>query len=169
MGTQVPLLNRGKASQFSAPICCGQMARWIKMPLGRKVGLGSGHIVLDGDPAPLPKKRAQPPNFRPMSIVPKRLADQDATCCGGRPQSKRHCVRWGQSTPPPKGGRAPSFWLMSSVAKRLHGSRCHCPGHIVLDVDPAPSPRKKGHSPPIFWPVFVVAKWLDGSRCLLVR
>ena len=34
------------------------------MPLGTKVGLGSGHIVLDG---------AQlPPNFRPMSIVAKR-------------------------------------------------------------------------------------------------
>jgi len=25
------------------------------MPFGREVGLGPGHIVLDGDPAPLPK------------------------------------------------------------------------------------------------------------------
>jgi len=23
---------------------------WIKMPLGKEVGLGPGHIVLDGDP-----------------------------------------------------------------------------------------------------------------------
>jgi len=31
------------------------------MPLGTKVGLGPGHIVLDGDPAPpLSKKRAHP-------------------------------------------------------------------------------------------------------------
>jgi len=29
--------------------------------------------VLDGDPAPLPKKGAEPPNFRPMFIVAKRL------------------------------------------------------------------------------------------------
>ena len=37
--------------------------RWIKMPLGMKVGLGPGDIVLDGDPAPT-KKGAQPPIFR---------------------------------------------------------------------------------------------------------
>ena len=42
------------------------------MPLGTEVGLGPGHIVLDGDPA-LPQKGAQqPPTFRPMSIVAKR-------------------------------------------------------------------------------------------------
>ena len=28
------------------------MSGWIEMPLGTKVGLGPGHIVLDGDPAP---------------------------------------------------------------------------------------------------------------------
>jgi len=32
------------------------MAGWIKMPLGMEVGLGPGHIVLDGDPAPSPQK-----------------------------------------------------------------------------------------------------------------
>jgi len=40
------------------------------MPLGAKVGLGPGHIVSDGDPAP--PKGAQPPIFRPMFIVAKR-------------------------------------------------------------------------------------------------
>jgi len=39
------------------------------MPLGTKVGLGPGHIVLHGDSAP--PNGAQPPNFRPMSIVAK--------------------------------------------------------------------------------------------------
>jgi len=34
------------------------------MPLGVEVGLGPSDFVLDGDPAPLPKKGA-PPNFRP--------------------------------------------------------------------------------------------------------
>jgi len=52
---------------------CGQMPEWIKMKLGMQVGLGPRHIVLDGDPAPLPKKAAEPPNFRPMFIVANRL------------------------------------------------------------------------------------------------
>jgi len=43
------------------------------MPLGMGVGLGPGNIVLDCDPAPLPLKRAEAPNFRPMFIVVKRL------------------------------------------------------------------------------------------------
>jgi len=33
--------------------------------------------VLDGDPAPLPRKGAEPPpNFRPMSVVAKRGTDR---------------------------------------------------------------------------------------------
>ena len=46
-GAQLPLSQRGTAPQFSAHVCCGQMAGWIKMPLGREVGLVPGHIVLD--------------------------------------------------------------------------------------------------------------------------
>ena len=42
------------------------------MPLGTEVGLGPGDIVLDGEPAP-PKRGTQAPNFRPMSVVAKRL------------------------------------------------------------------------------------------------
>ena len=42
------------------------------MPLGMEVGLGSGNIMLDGDQLPSPKV-AQPPNFRPMSVVAKQL------------------------------------------------------------------------------------------------
>jgi len=33
------------------------------MTLGMEVGLSPGHIVLDGDPARLPKKGAEPPQF----------------------------------------------------------------------------------------------------------
>jgi len=33
------------------------------MPLGTEVGLGLGDIVLDGDPAPLPRKWAQQPTL----------------------------------------------------------------------------------------------------------
>jgi len=59
--------------QFSAHVCCGQTAGWIKMSLGTEVGIGPEDIVLDVDPAPLPKKGVEPPNFRPMSNVAKRL------------------------------------------------------------------------------------------------
>jgi len=54
-------------------VYCGQTVGWIEMKLGKQVRLGPGHFVLDGDPAPLPKKGAEPRNFRPMSIVAKRL------------------------------------------------------------------------------------------------
>jgi len=44
------------------------------MPLGMDVDLGPGNVVLDGDPVARPQQRVQPPpNFRPMSIVVKRL------------------------------------------------------------------------------------------------
>jgi len=49
---------------------CGQTVGWNKMKLGKLVGLGPGHIVLDEDPAPLPR-RAQPPVFDPC-LVAKR-------------------------------------------------------------------------------------------------
>jgi len=63
---------KGHSPQFSAHICCGQMAGWIKMPLGMKVGLSPGDFVLDGDQAPTPK-RGRAPKFWPMSIAAKRL------------------------------------------------------------------------------------------------
>jgi len=74
-GDSAPLSQKGGgAPKFSAHFYCGQTAGCIKMPLGTDVGLDLDDNVLDGDPAPLPKKRAAPfPNFRPMSIVAKRL------------------------------------------------------------------------------------------------
>jgi len=70
-GAQLPP-KKGHSPLFSAHVYCGQMAGWIKMPLGRKVGLGPGNIVFDADPAPRTPK-GQSPNFRPMSVVAKRL------------------------------------------------------------------------------------------------
>jgi len=65
----------------SCPVCpilsvtlvyCGQTVGRIKMKLGMQVGLGPGHIVLDGGPAP-PPQRAQPLNFWPISGAAKWL------------------------------------------------------------------------------------------------
>jgi len=50
------------------------------MQLGTEVGLGPGHIVLDGDPA-APLKGTQPvsPIFGPYLLWPNGWMDQDAT------------------------------------------------------------------------------------------
>ena len=65
MGTQPPLPKKVAElpPQFSAHVCCGQTAGWIQIAFGMEVGLGRSHIVLDGDPAPLPKKGAELPQF----------------------------------------------------------------------------------------------------------
>jgi len=77
-GDPVPPPQKGsEAPKFLAHVYCGPTAGCIKMPLGMEVGLRPGDFVLDGDPAPLPKRRrspgAEPPTFRLMSIVAKRL------------------------------------------------------------------------------------------------
>jgi len=51
----------------------------MKVVLGMEVGLSPGDFVLDGDPVPFPQKGGGAlPNFRPISIVAKRL---DASKC----------------------------------------------------------------------------------------
>ena len=61
MQSQLPLPEKGtEPPKFLAHVHCGQTAGKIKMALGMEVGLGPGHIVLDGDPAPLPKREHNP-------------------------------------------------------------------------------------------------------------
>jgi len=74
MGTQLLPQKRGHSSplQLFGQVYCGQTSGKIKMSPGTQGGLGPGSIVLDRDLAPPPKK-AQLPNFRPMSAVTKGL------------------------------------------------------------------------------------------------
>jgi len=51
---------------FSAHVCYGQMAGWIRIPLGTKVCLVPCGIVLDGDPPPHGKGHSSPPLFGPL-------------------------------------------------------------------------------------------------------
>jgi len=74
------------------------------MPLDMEVGLGSGHIVLDGDTAALPPKWDKAPKFRSISTVAKRL--------GYSPQFSAMCT---------VAKRLP----VSLAAKWLDGLRCH--------------------------------------------
>ena len=45
------LSDRCLSVLFVTLVYCGQTVGWIKMKLGIQIGLGPGHIVLDGDPA----------------------------------------------------------------------------------------------------------------------
>jgi len=55
-GLCVPKKGAEPLQNFSAHVYCGQTAGWIKMALRMMVGHGPGHIVLDGDPVPIPNK-----------------------------------------------------------------------------------------------------------------
>jgi len=113
------------------------------MPLGTEVNFGLCDVVLDGVAAPSPLKRAQPPSFRPISIVAKWL---DASRCHVV-WSPRDCVRWGPSLPPQKGGRAPQFaahiycgemagWIKMALGMEVNFGLCD----VVLDGFAAPPP-----------------------------
>jgi len=69
-----PSPKGGRAPNFR-PVYCGQTAGCIKMPLDMEVGLGPGHIVLDGEPVP-PKEggTARAPFFGPCLWPNGRLS-----------------------------------------------------------------------------------------------
>jgi len=140
METQLPLPQRSAAPQFLAHICCGQIDGWIKTPLGREVGLGPSNIVLDGDPAPPPKKWGRAPEFSTHVCC-------SATACFIRMQLGMEI------------GLGPGHIVLDGD-----------PAPLKRGHSPFPPPQKKGHSlPPLnFRPMSVVVKWLDGSRCHLV-
>jgi len=130
------------------------------MPLGIEVGLGPGHVVLDGDPAPSPPKSGISPQFSAHVYC-------DETTEWIKVPPKRHCVRWGPSSPLPEIGQTPksaahvycgqaAAWIKMQLGTIIGLG----PGNIVLDADPAPPP--KWHSSPPQISAHVVAKRLDG-------
>jgi len=96
-----PYPNGGGAEppKFSAHVYWNQTAGWMKLVLGMEVGLSPIEFVLDGDPAlPSSKRRHSPsPIFGPFLLWPNGCMHQDATWCGGRPQPRVLCIRWGPS------------------------------------------------------------------------
>ena len=115
----------GWSQQFLAHVYYRQMAGWIKIALGMELGFGPGHSVLDGDPAPFPKKE-QSPQFSAHFYC-----GQTAVCIriplGMEVDlSLGDIVLDGDPAPLPlKLGTAPNFRPMSVVAKQLDGLRCH--------------------------------------------
>ena len=66
--------KRATAPHFSAHVYYGQMAGWMKTPLGTRLDLGPGHIVLHGDADPPRKGHNSPlPLFGPCLLWPRSL------------------------------------------------------------------------------------------------
>jgi len=133
------------------------------MALGMEVGFGPGLIVLDGDPAPLPKKGAEPPIFGPSLLWPNGCIDQDATWYGCIGLGLRDIV-YDVDPATPRKKRTPTptqFWPMScgqtaGWMKTPLGTEVDLGlGYTVLDGVPAP--EKGAQHPPLFglcllWP-----------------
>ena len=116
------------------------MAAWIKMPLGRKVGLGPVDFMLDGNPAPLPKERAEPPIFSLCLLWPNGWMDQDGIGMEVG-LSPGNFVLDGDPAPPSQflahvycGQTA--GWIKMPLGTEVGLSL----GYIVLDMDAAPPP-----------------------------
>jgi len=142
------------------------------MKLGVRVGLGPGHIVLDGDPAPLPKRgTASPPIFGLYLLRPNGFMDQDATWYGGWPRPRRLRVRWGPHSLPKKGVEPPrpNFRPMFIVARQLDGSRWYLAWRqasaqaTLCSIGTQLLPEKRAHPPhPFFDPCLLWPNgWMD--------
>jgi len=128
-------------------------------------------------------QRGTAPSFRPISVVAKWLNGLRCHLChlvayGGRPRPRRLCVRWGTSSSPQKGGRAPpqfsshvycgqtAGWIKMALGMEVGLG----PAHTVLNGDPTPVPKRGAEPPtPNFRLISIVVKRLDASRCHLVR
>ena len=124
-GDSAPPPTKGYSPQFSAHICCGQMAAWIKMSLGAELGLGPGDFVLDGDPARRPQKGA--PQFSAHVYCGQTAGWMKLVLGMEVGLSPGDFVLDGDPAPSPERGRSllPNFRPISVVAKRLDGSRWH--------------------------------------------
>jgi len=150
--------------KFSAHVYCGQTAGWMKLVLGMEVGLSPCDFVLDGDPAPLPQKGAEPPCpiFGPFLLWPNGWMHQDSTWYGVG-LSPGDFVLDGDPVPHTKRGRSPL--LKFSVHVTWYGAR-PTPRRLCVRWGPRyPSPK----GDPNFRPMFIVAKRPDVSRCHLAR
>jgi len=88
------------------------------------------------------------------ALWPIAWTDQDETQHAGWPQPWPHCVRWGPSSPSPKGAQAPQLsahiccsqmaaWIKMSLGMELGLGQ----GDFVLDGDHAPPPQKAAEPP----------------------
>jgi len=121
-------------------VYCGQTVGQIKMKLGLEVGLGPGHIVLDGDLAPLPQ-RGQSPQFS-AHICCGQMAGWIKMPLGMEEGlGPGDFVLDGDPAPPPqKGDGAPQF---SAHVHCDHGDRPQPRRRVCVRWGPSPSPERE--------------------------
>jgi len=104
---------------------CGQTVGRIKMKLATQVGLGPGHIVFDGDPAPpSPPLKGHSPQFSAHICCDQMVAWIKISLGMERGLGPGDFVLDGDPAPLPKRGHSPphtNFPPMFIVAKRLDG------------------------------------------------
>ena len=145
------------------------------MTLGMHIGLHPGHIMLDGDTAPSPRK-GHSPQFSAHVCCGQMAAWIKMPLGVGVGLDPDDFVLDGDPAPvPQKGSGAPKFsahvycnqtagWIKMALGKEVGLSA----DDFVLDGDPAPSPKKGAEPLPNFRQISTVPKRLDASRCHLL-
>jgi len=167
MGTQLPLTKKGQSAPIFGP--CLSNSWMVKRALSMEVGLSPGHIVLDGDPAPLPKK-GHSPQFSAHFYCGETAGCTKMPLGMAVHLSPGHIMLDGDPAPvPQKGGRAPQFsahvycgqtagWIKMAPGIDVGLG----PGHIVLDGDWGPSSTPQGAQPPNYGPYLLWPNgWMD--------
>jgi len=139
------------------------MAERIKLAHGMETRLGLGHIVLDGDTGPLPKRHSPQVSVHICSGQTAGWIKMPLGWKVGLNQSTIVLDR--HPAPPPRRGTALNFRSMSIVTKRLNGLRCHMAWRwasaqaTLLDGDQFPPERCKA---PVFRPCLLWPNgWMD--------
>ena len=94
------------------------------MTIGVEVGLGPGHIELDGDPARFPKKGSREPEFS-AHVYCGQMARWIKMPLGTEVGLGPDDIVLDGDPAAPKGHSHPQFWPMSIVAERLYVSGYH--------------------------------------------
>ena len=148
MGTQLPSPQKGGGpSKFLAHVYCNQTPGWMKLVLRMEVDLSLGDFQ-----SPSHNRGRSPlPNFRPISIVAKRLDALKCHLVWMLASAQGLCVRWRPSPPSPtKRGRSPlpifrpfllcpNGWMHQDATR--YGGRPQ-PRRVCVRWGPSPPPPK---------------------------
>jgi len=145
------------------------------MKFDMQAGPGPGHIVLDGDPAPLPHRGQSPPQCSAhiccgqMAAWIKMVLGMEVGLSpgdfvlDGDPALPKKAVE-----PPPQFSAhfycGETAWMHQDAT--WNGGRPQ-PRGLCVPRGPSPPPQK-GDGTLSFWPMSIAAKRLHGSRCHLV-
>jgi len=136
------------------------------------VDLGPCHIVLDGDPAPLPKRgRSPPPQFSAHFYCGQTVGCIKMLLGTEVGLSPGDFVLDGDPVPSPKRGRNPQFsahvycgqtagWIKMALGVEVDLVLAT----LCLMGTQLPPPKKRGGAPPIFGPSLLSLLWPNGCK-----